>query len=477
MNKPKKSKFEIALILLNQLKQLKPNKSNKSNKQSTIKESFIVGECVLKHILNIANNNKIDIITTIPLSELEKNFDFKNNKIWFYNEYFNIKCIKYTKNYLQSHSKLKDTTINTLYMDSDNIIHDFCNAQQDIQNKIIKTTINADDEFKRRPVTILNILKYASIYNFKIDTKTFESIVSNIYLLKSINVQEFTSVLFEVTSYKSKALIRFINLIIKSNIVNLYIPELNNLMYYEQSLEFHPEGAMVYDKKTDTYTKYNKNKHSTQSTQFVIDNGTVLDHTLAAINEYKGNNIIVLLSLLFHDIGKPDCAQHKDDYYVFPGHEIVSNTLFIKIFERLSFTNINYLNAISFCIKNHKFNPDNFSIKNMLKLRKSKHWVALKAVITSDRLCRHLPGDSVKLKEAFKTIDEAHTKYDKQYIINNKIKKIINGNIIKTEFNGVQSRDIGVLLSVSKRYIIDNDFNVTTVDVINYIKEKHYEAE
>ena len=77
---------------------------------------------------------------------------------------------------------------------------------------------------------------------------------------------------------------------------------------------------------------------------------TPFDHTMAALRDYKGNDSIVKLALLFHDIGKPYVAQKSEngDYYNFKEHDKAG----VVTFNILPFSGWIY-ETIKFAIFNH----------------------------------------------------------------------------------------------------------------------------
>lgn len=77
----------------------------------------------------------------------------------------------------------------------------------------------------------------------------------------------------------------------------------------------------------------------------------VFDHTVAVVNGV-GFDLVLKLSALLHDIGKPYVAKYVDGIERFWGHEEVSATLACHILSRLKFEN-EVVEMVAHLIKHH----------------------------------------------------------------------------------------------------------------------------
>ena len=76
--------------------------------------------------------------------------------------------------------KRRDLTINALFFDiNKNIIIDLVGGIKDLTDGIINTVGNPDDRFKEDSTRKLRVVRFASRYDFRIDSKVFESILKD----------------------------------------------------------------------------------------------------------------------------------------------------------------------------------------------------------------------------------------------------------------------------------------------------------
>lgn len=87
--------------------------------------------------------------------------------------------------------KRRDFTINSLAYNKKGII-DLFGGIDDIRNKVIKCVGDPDERFNEDGLRILRALRFASVLNFKIDSKTSASIHKNKELLNNISKERVT---------------------------------------------------------------------------------------------------------------------------------------------------------------------------------------------------------------------------------------------------------------------------------------------
>ena len=81
----------------------------------------------------------------------------------------------------------RDFTINSLYMDIDGKIYDFCNGQEDIKNKKIKLIGNIKDRIVEDPLRILRAIRFKTLLSFDIDPELVTFIKQNKGLLSTLS--------------------------------------------------------------------------------------------------------------------------------------------------------------------------------------------------------------------------------------------------------------------------------------------------
>ena len=92
----------------------------------------------------------------------------------------------------------RDFTINALYMDSDLNIIDFCNGQADLSNHILRMIGDPDVRLKEDPLRILRAIRFALMFNLKIEPTLFEAMRDRFYLLKNITDAKIRSELDKI---------------------------------------------------------------------------------------------------------------------------------------------------------------------------------------------------------------------------------------------------------------------------------------
>lgn len=162
---------------------------------------YIVGGYVRDKLLGVENKD-IDITSNMPYEDVIKLCTKNKIKATPINKTLGTLQIKtkdgnyeYTQFRKESYNKIgvhspsevefiddikvdmlrRDITINSMYLDilNSNII-DMCGGQKDLTNKVIRTSNNPNITLRDDALRILRIIRFASLYNFKIFNKTFK---------------------------------------------------------------------------------------------------------------------------------------------------------------------------------------------------------------------------------------------------------------------------------------------------------------
>ncbi len=173
-------------------------------------EAFFVGGYVRDMIYNIKSTD-IDITTSaLPedvigifsnVKETGKKYGsvtvlidgFKYEVTTFrsdgeYSDNRHPESVEYTKN-LKSDLERRDFTINALVMDSDEVIHDYYNSKEDINNKIIRTINDPYKRFEEDSLRILRAFRFVSKLGFTIEDNTLNAIKELRHLIKNISIE------------------------------------------------------------------------------------------------------------------------------------------------------------------------------------------------------------------------------------------------------------------------------------------------
>ena len=168
-------------------------------------EAYIVGGYVRDKLLNIESSD-IDITTNAKPKDVANIFDTKAKDnlgvINIKTEKYNIDITTYRK---ESHyighkpKKLsyvkdlktdllrRDFTINTICLNSKGDIIDLLGGQKDLEKKIIKSVLKPSKKFKEDPLRMLRALRFAIVYNFKINDEELIFILNNKKLFSNIS--------------------------------------------------------------------------------------------------------------------------------------------------------------------------------------------------------------------------------------------------------------------------------------------------
>lgn len=102
-------------------------------------------------------------------------------------------------------ARRRDFTVNAIYYDIINgKIVDIFNGIADLENKILRTTVNPDQVFSEDGLRILRLVRLASELNFLISPETYESAVKNVRLLKDIAAERIMIELEKILDSDSK---------------------------------------------------------------------------------------------------------------------------------------------------------------------------------------------------------------------------------------------------------------------------------
>ena len=92
----------------------------------------------------------------------------------------------------------RDFTVNALYLDEKLNVIDYCNGQKDLENKILKMIGDPNVRLKEDPLRILRAVRFALMFNFKIDKALLKAMHDNFALLKNITDDKIRSELNKI---------------------------------------------------------------------------------------------------------------------------------------------------------------------------------------------------------------------------------------------------------------------------------------
>jgi putative nucleotidyltransferase with HDIG domain len=213
--------------------------------------------------------------------------------------------------------------------------------------------------------------------------------------------------------------------------------------------------------------------------------GTVLDHmrsVMASVPEDADE--FVVLSALWHDIGKPITAEWKDDdtgTCSFKRHEYKGVAVFEEMAKRRKIGG-SLARCISFCVREH-MNMNNRELakrSTILNMALNPFFDVLAKVSRADDMSRNVAGNVVYIKEGFdKNLQrylDARETYVDTTALKEKIASFIDGQKVMEICDIKPSRKVGDIIKVVTEWIIENDFAVSHEGVNDKIFEA-YEQE
>lgn len=287
-------------------------------------EVYLVGGAVRDVFLN-KNIKDIDLATPILANELEKKLldkkfrviatgiehgtltvaiDGINIEITTFREPSLRKESKYSKNITTDLSG-RDFTINSIaYNIPKCIFIDPFNGINDIENKLLKATGCPKERFKEDPLRILRMLRFGPGYGFKLDdeTKNAASLIATKVNNVSIErIREELNVILQTDGVRKAFYIAK-----ELDLLKVFIPEIIPTIDCEQN-EFHTED--------------------------------VFEHTLTVIERAPKESLLLRLTALFHDLGKPKTLSiDENGRRHFYKHEIVGADIAKRVMERLKYS-------------------------------------------------------------------------------------------------------------------------------------------
>ena len=259
----------------------------------------------------------------------------------------------------------RDLTINALYYNvSTGEILDLVGGRKDINDNVIRTTNeNPDVVFDDDPLRILRVIRFATKYNWYIETKTYESMCKFVRRLKIITKERIQT-------------------------------ELNKILMCDNAVMginyLHNVGAMKF-----VIPEFEKCYGLTQN---AFHFGDVAEHTLAVLQHHCELFEPVLterLACLLHDIGKTMTRTVKDGKVHFYDHEHVGAEMCVDILRELKYDN-DTISEVQFLIKNHmrtkqcgdggRYMKDKSLNKLLYECKTFKRFCSLMRIIECDNL-------------------------------------------------------------------------------------------
>ncbi len=198
----------------------------------------------------------------------------------------------------------RDFTINAMaYNDEDGIV-DLFDGMADLEKKVIRCVGNAEARFGEDALRIMRAVRFSAQLGFEIEEQTQAAIRKLAFSLKNISAERIQVELIKLLTSPHP---EQIHLAYELGITEVMLPEFDRMMETAQETPHHC---------------YN-----------------VGEHTIAALQHCPSDKIL-RLTMLFHDMGKPEKKTMDENGIAhFKGHAVVSEAIAKEIMHRLKFDN------------------------------------------------------------------------------------------------------------------------------------------
>ena len=267
----------------------------------------------------------------------------------------------------------RDFTINAMAYNHNRGLVDFFGGVSDIKNKLIRCVGKADKRFQEDALRIMRALRFASALGFTIDEDTSGALYRNKDLLDNIASERIAAELNKLLVGGSVKEI----LLDHTQIIEKIIPEIKDMIGFEQNNPYH-----IFD---------------------------VWRHTVESITKIPADPVL-RLTMLFHDIGKPECYTEVNSVGHFHGHQRVSSDIARDILRRLKYSNA-VIDAVKKLVLYHDVDikPQQKNIKRRLNKLGEERFRQLILVKRADAMAQ----SEIYGKEKLEILDEVSNVFEK----------------------------------------------------------------
>jgi poly(A) polymerase len=215
--------------------------------------------------------------------------------------------VRYTD--AEGDSRRRDFTVNGLFLDPiEERILDFVEGRRDLESRLLRAIGNPSERFAEDKLRLLRAVRFATTLGFEIDPDTWREILVWSPEIHAVSAERIREELVKILLSPNR--LRGFDLLDESGLLRQVLPEMEALKGCDQPPEFHPEGD-------------------------------VFVHTRLMLSMLAPDaSLPLVLSVLFHDIGKPATRVVDETSRIrFNGHEGVSAGMTLRLLQRLRFPN------------------------------------------------------------------------------------------------------------------------------------------
>ncbi|MEP6776936.1 MAG: CCA tRNA nucleotidyltransferase [Chthoniobacterales bacterium] len=202
----------------------------------------------------------------------------------------------------------RDFTINGMFFDPEaGEVIDFVGGRADLEARLVRAIGEPADRFAEDRLRMLRAVRFATVLDYQVDSKTWDALQRSASAITEISAERIREELVRI--FMSPHRVRGWDLLDESGLMLAILPEVEAMKGCEQPPQFHPEGDVF--------------KHTRLMLKLLPENVS----------------LPLVLSVLFHDIGKPPTAAVDEKARIrFNGHDRVGAEMTEAVMQRLRFS-------------------------------------------------------------------------------------------------------------------------------------------
>ncbi|MFQ3548883.1 MAG: HD domain-containing protein [Armatimonadota bacterium] len=319
----------------------------------------------------------------------------------------------------------RDFTINTLLenLHTNEILDLTSSGIEDLNNRIIRTPLDPETTFIDDPLRMLRAIRFSARFGFEIEENTYTALTNNVSRLSIISFErirdEFVKILMDKSAMDGFEKLR------ETKLLDVFAPEISAMYGVEQNI-YH-----IYDVWT----------HSMK----VLENMPI------------SAGLVMRLSALLHDIGKPDTRSVDENGNVhFYEHQKVGADMAKKLLKKLKFSSnladeVSHIIAMHLRVGEYDSQWTDAAVRRLIR-DAGKDLENLILLTECDKNAANPDMPSVDIKALREHIEKVMKKLE-----GNNIASPLNGNEIKEIINCTEGKIVGEAKKFLEKQVIEGN--------------------
>ena len=324
----------------------------------------------------------------------------------------------------------RDFTINAMAYNDEKGLQDYFGGVRDLERRVVRCVGEAEERFNEDALRILRAMRFAAVFDFEIEKETALAMHRSRELLSYVSMERIAVELLKLLKGGGAARI----LREFSDILAVVIPEIVPCIGFDQHSKWH-----CYD---------------------------VWEHTLRAIEAARSDEII-RLTMLLHDLGKPECYTNEDGEGHFYDHAAASERIAKAILKRLKLSN-DLTGTVCALVKHHDAYGQigEKGIKRLLN-RIGMENARLLLDVTYADMCGQAPEKRMLKEEKLSYVRDILDRIEKNDECVSVKSLEINGHDLMS--HGLKGREIGEALNKALNGVIDGEVENSKAALLQYV--------